>query len=79
MIHDLKCHPDPFSATRHGQKRFEFRRNDRNFKVGDLLRLREWDPQTEIYTGQVIERGVGYILHGPEFGIPSGYVCMSIT
>lgn len=79
MIHDLKTHPEPFSATRHGQKRFEFRLNDRNFKVADRLRLMEWDPIEQKYTGQVIERCVTCIIEAPMFGIPEGYCVMSLV
>jgi hypothetical protein len=78
MTHSLKTWPEPFSATIHGQKRFEFRKNDRDFKVGDKLSLHEWDPTKEKYTGRSVVRFVTYILHGPEFGIPTGHVVMSI-
>lgn len=43
-VHVLKTHPEPFEAVIAGVKRAEFRRMDRPFKVGHLLRLREWDP-----------------------------------
>lgn len=43
-IHVLKTHPGPFADVIAGVKRAEFRRMDRPFKVGHLLRLREWDP-----------------------------------
>jgi hypothetical protein len=42
MIHDLKCWPEPFAAILSGEKRHEIRRDDRGFKVGDVLRLREY-------------------------------------
>ena len=45
MQHSLKCWPEFFHQTFHGRKRFELRRNDRDFKVGDELLLKEWDPQ----------------------------------
>ncbi|TXE33232.1 DUF3850 domain-containing protein [Serratia marcescens] len=37
--HHLKIHPAHFSAVASGKKKAEFRINDRNFAVGDLLRL----------------------------------------
>jgi len=35
--HELKTLPDPFEATRQGIKKFEFRKNDRKFRVHDVL------------------------------------------
>ena len=42
--HTLKTWPKPFEAVWEDKKRFEFRQNDRDFKVGDRLVLREWVP-----------------------------------
>lgn len=42
--HVLKCWPPYFQAIWDGSKLFEIRRNDRNFKPGDTVILREWDP-----------------------------------
>ena len=54
--HDLKTWPKYFTAVLAGDKPFEIRRNDRDFCSGDLVRLREWDPVTEKYTGRVLVR-----------------------
>jgi ASC-1-like (ASCH) protein len=81
MIHELKTHPEPFQAVLDGTKRFEFRVDDRmpRFKEGDTLRLREWAPMREHrWTGRQVQVRVTYLLRGPEYGIPFGYVCMSI-
>lgn len=51
MEHELKAHPQYFGPVLRGEKRFEIRKNDRQFAVGDTLRLREWDPVCGEYTG----------------------------
>ena len=41
-IHDLKSAPLPFMHIRNGRKRFEVRKNDRDYQQGDLVVLREY-------------------------------------
>jgi len=77
--HDLKTWPNEFSAVADGSKRFEWRRDDgRGFEVGDVLILHEWEPTPGKYTGRVLRATVTYLLRGPAFDAPSGYVIMSI-
>ncbi len=86
-VHELKCWPVPYRATLDGSKRHEFRRNDRGFEVGDLLLLREWSPiGTDVwpaekgdYTGRMAMVRISFISHGPDWGIPTGHVVMSIA
>lgn len=40
-IHELKILPEYFEAVVSGNKRFEIRKDDRNYKKGDILRLNE--------------------------------------
>lgn len=75
-VHDLKCHPDPFQAMALGHKTFEFRKDDRGFREGDLLRLREMFGD---YTNREILMRVTYLLRGPAFGVPEGFVVMSVS
>ena len=42
--HELKTWPEYFAPTAAGVKTFEVRRDDRGFRVGDRLRLREFEP-----------------------------------
>jgi len=83
--HDLKTWPREFAAVAGCAKRFEYRKDDRGFEVEDVLILHEWDPAAGAqfgtggeYTGRVLRAHVTYILHGPDFGVPTGYVVMSI-
>lgn len=76
-VHYLKTWPAPYSAVERGIKTFEYRKNDRNFCVGDVLVLEEWY-QDEGYTGRYLYVEVTYVL-AAGFGVPDGYCVMSIT
>lgn len=77
MIHELKILPEYFEQVRNGTKTFEIRKNDRNFKVGDTLWLKEWDGNK--YTGRDTTRKVIYILDDNSGYVLDGYVVMSIA
>ena len=85
MSHELKTWPEFFQAVIDNKKKFEVRKNDRNFKAGDVLRLREWNPQwdndpvTEQYTGRYCYVMVCYVLSDNVPGLEPGYCIMSIT
>lgn len=76
--HKLKTHPAPFFASMSGEKPWEFRFNDRNFQVGDTLVLQWYDPDRDMYSGHELRREVVFILEGGQFGIPAGYVVMTV-
>src|ERR1700742_865991 len=50
--HELKSWPRFFNPITNGDRRHELRRNDRNYRVGDLLLLREFDESAGTYTGR---------------------------
>ena len=79
MIHELKTHPQYFSMVFAGTKKFEVRKNDRNYKLGDEILLKEFIPNEDKYTGRILHRRIAYILNGGQFGIEAGYVVMSLS
>ena len=67
-IHELKTTQSFFLAICNRWKSFEIRKNDRKFRVNDLLVLREWTGTR--YTGNTITAKVIYITdfeQKPEF------------
>lgn len=76
--HELKTWRGPFQAMKAGLKGFEYRKDDRDYREGDTLWLRETEDGGEIYTGDELRRSVTYCLRGPLFGVPAGYVIMSV-
>ena len=77
MIHELKTHPEPFEDICSGIKTFEYRKNDRNFKKGDSLWLRKFNPDLKFYhPNKDVTVVVTHIVYGPNFGVPDGYCIM---
>lgn len=74
--HKLKTETAYYQAVDRGEKLFEVRKNDRDFKVGDLLYLQE--TVNGVYTGRELTMVVTYILPGGQFGIEEGYCVMQI-
>lgn len=78
-LHSLRCWPEFYAKLESGEKTFELRKDDRGFRAGDMLLLREWLPGTEVYTGRETLRRVTYLMCGPAFGLLPGYVCMALS
>lgn len=53
QYHKLKTWPEFFDAVKSGEKTFEVRKNDRHFQVGDWLCLMKFDPDKNIFLGDV--------------------------
>lgn len=73
IIHELKILPEYFEAVVSGNKRFEIRKNDRNYKKGDILRLNEY--QDGQYTGDVYVAEITYITN---YAQQDGYIVLGI-
>jgi hypothetical protein len=77
--HDLKTWPEYFEQVWNGNKRFELRKDDRDYKVLDQMTLREYVP-TLGYTGRVIESIITHVLRDvPDFGLKEGYCILSFN
>ena len=77
--HDLKCWPEFFDAALTGDKPFELRRDDRGFREGDTLLIREWEPETKDHTGRECRKRVTYALRDASgFGLEEGFVIMGL-
>lgn len=86
MEHELKTWPEFFQAIVEGHKPFEYRLNDRNYQVGDVLHLREYVPTIGEdgeapghYTGRSLRKSVTYVLDdrlGPT--MREGFVIMTL-
>lgn len=76
--HELKTWPEFYGAIADGEKTFELRKDDRAFRAGDFLLLREWMPNIGAYTGREMRVLVTYLMCGPSFGLQPNWVCMAI-
>lgn len=67
VTHELKCWPKFFGPITEGRKRHDLRRaGDRDFRVGDLMRLREFSPDEGAYTGRECTVSISYITSARE-------------
>ena len=81
-IHKLKLNSAYYDDSASGIKTFEIRKNDRDFKVGDILELREWLwsglSGKGMYTGEVHWKVITYILNDEEY-LYEGFVCLGVS
>ena len=74
---EKKVLPELYQAFRKRFKTFELCKDDSDYEVGDILKLREWDG--EKYTGHKITREITYILRNcPEDGLEEGYCILAV-
>lgn len=59
---EKKIWPKFFEKIKAGKKGFEIRLADFECKPGDVLVLKEWDPERKEYTGRQIKKDVNYVL-----------------
>lgn len=71
--HKLKTLPQFFEKVESGIKNFEVRYNDRDFRVGDVLILEEYDPEMGL-TGRTVQRKISYVFS--ELGLCPNWVIL---
>ena len=54
IVHEVKSWPEYFTPISYGYRFHELRRNDRNYKTGDYMLLREFDPILNDYTSDTM-------------------------
>ena len=74
--HELKILPEYFLEVVNGNKTFEVRHNDRDFQIGDYVTLKEYNGETNEYTGRLINVKITYILDNPNY-CKEGFVIFS--
>ncbi|HBP01095.1 MAG: hypothetical protein UY41_C0001G0003 [Candidatus Moranbacteria bacterium GW2011_GWE1_49_15] len=58
---EKKTWPEYFQLILDGKKTYDMRLADFKCKEGDVLVLREWDPETKEYSGRVLEKEITYV------------------
>lgn len=76
--HALKTWPGPFQAVLDGRKTYEIRVDDRDYRVGDVLFLREYDPDTDVFYSRAVRALVTYKTPGGEWGLPATLCVLGI-
>lgn len=86
QTHELKTLAPYWDAIERGEKNFEVRRNDRDFKNGDILKLHRLRPDMpthydmdDSFQKRTITKRITYVLTGGQFGIEPGYVVLGLA
>lgn len=79
ITHRLKCWPEYFRLVKLGLKKFEIRKNDRNYQAGHRILQQAWDPVKKLYTGEECLMKVTHVFDNLplEFGIQPGFIIMN--
>ncbi len=76
VVHTLKILPKHFAAVCAGTKRAELRKNDRDYRAGDVLQLVETLPDTDM-TGKSVCVRITHVADVSDYA--PGYVLLSIA
>jgi hypothetical protein len=82
--HEIKSWLHFYAAIKAGKKLHDLRKDDRNYQVGDIVVLQEYDNVHGFYTGEEIEAEITYITNRSvpcAFSsaiLPPGYCILSL-
>lgn len=79
MEHVLKCIPLPFEQMWKGLKKHEVRVFDRDYRAGDFITLKEYDPVSGKYSGRAIYAKITHITEPGHFGLPKDVGVFSVS
>lgn len=74
-VHEIKIAASYYDDVTSGRKRFELRKNDRGYKVGDTLKMLEFEDGK--HTGRIIDADIIYMLEDYA-GLEEGYCILGI-
>lgn len=60
---EKKCWPEFFEKILSGEKSFDARIADFDAAPGDVLVLKEWNPETGEFSGRVLEKEISFVLN----------------
>ena len=76
--HYLKTETEYYQAVESGEKMFEIRKNDRDYKVHDMVYLQE--VVNGAPTGRELEQmEITYVLHGGKYGLADDYCVLQLS
>ncbi len=76
-IYELKLYPQYYKAIFSGEKTFELRKNDKDYQVGDILKIREWDGEN--FTGHSMMVRISYVQKGNgKYGLSEGFCVLGL-
>lgn len=61
-VHQKKIWPQFYDQVTSGKKPFDLRKNDCQYQEGDVINMREWDPDTQDYTGRGVTVDITYVM-----------------
>lgn len=75
ITHKIKILPKYYQAVLRGDKTFEIRKNDRDYKVGDNVLLMEYDTEKQEYTNRTLAKMISYIT---DYEQKEGYIVFAL-